>query len=86
MAGLGEHDEAEDASERAPGLDHARARGDRGGRERDGRESVDEIGCPASINHGELGASGARCTASSALVLCRRWSTYHLRQQRASAR
>lgn len=68
MAGLGELDEAEDAGERARGADRARGGGDGGGLERDGRESVDDVGRPCSVGHGEFCAGRARCMPLSAPI------------------
>ena len=87
MAGLGEHGEAEDAIERGRGADCARGRGDGGGCEREGRESIDEVSCPCSVGHGEFCTGCARCMPSSAPRQSGRWNGTHCsRQQRASAR
>jgi hypothetical protein len=61
VAGLGEHNEAEDPGERALGADGTRAGGDRGGRKCDGRESVDTVSRPRRVCHGKFRAGRARC-------------------------
>ena len=66
MAGLGEHDEAESASERARSADCAGGIGDGSGREGDGRKSVNDIGRPFSIGHREFRTSRGGYMPSSA--------------------
>ncbi len=87
VAGLGEHDEAEDAGERARGADRARGGGHGGGLERDGRESVDDVRRPCRVGHGELGAGRTRCMPLSVPIRSGRENgTHHSRRQRASGR
>ena len=66
VAGLGEHDEAENAVKCARGANCARSGGFGGGCECEGRESVDEVSRPFSVSHSEFCAGYAYCILSLA--------------------